>query len=122
VSPGEEVPYDGERQLSTGDFTALQTVTVMTGRLRPWAGLGGGISLGHFTTLEPKYAPGESRPVLGQLEAAAGFHLEVAPQTDGGLQVDYAHPFSSELVTTGGDRFHVFGDRLAVRLEMQYRF
>jgi hypothetical protein len=24
--------------------------------------------------------------------------------------------------TTAGDRFHVFGDRLAVRLGMQYRF
>jgi hypothetical protein len=122
IAPGQEIPYDGVRVLSTGDFNLWQTVGTVVGRVRPWVGAGGGVSLAHFTSLEPKYLPGESRPVLFQVLGAVGFHLEVAPQTDGGLQLEYAHPFSSSFVTETGARYRVFGDRLAVRLEMQYRF
>jgi hypothetical protein len=120
--PGMEVDTQGDRVLSTGDFVAAQTLTMVLGRWRPWVSVGGGVSLDHFTSPEARYAPGESRRTLPTVQGAAGFHLEVAPQTDGGLQIDYAHPFESAFVTTGGERLHVFGDRLAVRLEMQYRF
>jgi hypothetical protein len=120
--PTRTITLDRPRTLSTGDFVAAQTFTLVLGRLRPWVALGGGLSLGHFATEETRYRPGESRPLLGFLQASAGFHLEVAPQTDGGLQVDFGHPFASAFVTESGERFQVFGDRVAVRLEMQYRF
>jgi hypothetical protein len=122
LSPSEDVPYDGERTLSTGEFTLWQKLTGTLGRVRPWIAAGPGLVLAHFTTLETRYAPGESRPTLFQLAAAVGFHVEVAPQTDGGLQLDYAHPFSKSFVTEQGERLSLFGDRVAVRLEMQYRF
>jgi hypothetical protein len=122
LSPSEDVPYDGERTLSTGEFTLWQTLTLALGRVRPWLAAGPGMVLGHFTTLEPRYAPGESRPTLFQLAGAVGFHVEVAPQTDAGLQLDYAHAFGGTFVTDKGERLSVFGDRLALRLEMQYRF
>jgi hypothetical protein len=122
VRPGVEMDTEGDRLLSTGDFVAAQTFTEVLGRWRPWLSVGGGFSLDHFTSPEPRYVPGESRHTLPLVQAAAGFHLEVAPQTDGGLQVDYAHLFEPVFVTSAGERLHVFGDRLAVRIEMQYRF
>jgi hypothetical protein len=122
VGAGMEVDTVGDRMFSTGDFVAAQTLTVVLGRWRPWLSVGGGISLDHFTSPEPRYAPGESRTTLPLVQGAAGFHVEVAPQTDGGLQVDYAHLFEPAFVTAGGERLHIFGDRVAVRLEMQYRF
>jgi hypothetical protein len=122
VSPGMEVDSPGDRLFSTGDFVAAQTFTMVLGRWRPWLSVGGGLSLDHFTSPEPRYAPGESRRTLPLVQGGAGFHLEVAPQTDGGIQVDYAHLFEPAFTTSGGERLHVFGDRLAVRLEMQYRF
>jgi hypothetical protein len=122
VAPGMEVQVDGDRQLSTGEFVASQTLTAVFGRWRPWLAVGGGVSIGHFTSPETRYRPGESRRVLPVVQGGAGFHLEVAPQTDAGLQLDYAHLFEPAYVTEGGERLHVFGDRLALRLEMQYRF
>jgi len=122
VRPGVEMDTTGDRQLSTGDFVAAQTFTGVVGRWRPWVSVGGGVSLDHFTSPEPRYAPGESRQTLPLVQAGAGFHLEVAPQTDAGLQLDYAHLFEPAFVTAAGERLHVFGDRVAVRLEMQYRF
>lgn len=117
-----QMEVDGDRVMSTGDFVALQTLTGVFGRWRPWLAAGGGLSLGHFTSPEPKYAPGESRRTMPVVQAGAGFHLEVAPQTDGGLQLDWTHPFTSTYASSAGDRFHLFGDRLALRIEMQYRF
>jgi hypothetical protein len=119
---GVEIARDGVRALSMGDFVALQTFTGVFGRLRPWLSVGGGLSLGNFNTEETKYRPGESRPVMALVQTALGFHLEVAPQTDGGLQLDFVHPFSRTFLADSGQRYHVFGDRVAVRLEMQYRF
>jgi hypothetical protein len=97
-------------------------VTGVFSRFRPWLAVGGGVSLGHFATDESKYAPGSSSPVMPLVQAGLGFHLEVAPQTDGGLQIDFVHPFSQTFHAESGQRFRVFGDRVAVRLEMQYRF
>jgi hypothetical protein len=122
VMPGVEMEVEGERLFSTGEFVATQTFTLVLGRWRPWLSAGGGISLNHFTSPEPRYAPGESRTTLPLVQGAAGFHIEVAPQTDAGLHFDYAHLFESAFVTSGGERLHLYGDRLAVRLEMQYRF
>jgi hypothetical protein len=122
VTPGVEMDAVGDRLFSTGDFAASQTLTAVFGRWRPWVSVGGGISLDHFTSPEARYLPGESRRTLPLIQAGAGFHLEVAPQTDGGLQLDYVHLFESAFVTEAGERLHIFGDRLAVRLEMQYRF
>jgi len=119
---GMEVEQDGDRLLSTGDFVASQTVTGVFGRWRPWLSAGGGVSIGHFTSPESKYRPGESRKTMPLVQAGVGFHLEVAPQTDGGLRLDWAHPFTSTYITDTGDRFHLFGDRVALRIEMQYRF
>ncbi|HXU79783.1 MAG TPA: hypothetical protein VN914_00180 [Polyangia bacterium] len=122
VSPGMEVDAQGDRLLSTGEFAASQTLTVVLGRYRPWLAVGGGVSIDHFTSPETRYRPGESRRTLPLVLGAAGFHLEVAPQTDAGLQLDYAHLFEPTFTTEGGERLHLFGDRLAARLEMQYRF
>jgi hypothetical protein len=122
VAPGQEQAYDGTRALSMGDFTLLQTATLDLGRVRPWFGVGGGISLDHFSSAEPRFEPGEASQTVPILQVGVGLHLEVAPQTDGGLQLDYVHSFGSDFVTTRGERLDLFGDRLAVRLEMQYRF
>jgi hypothetical protein len=122
VSPGMEVQTVGDLQLSMGDFGAAQTLTAVFGRWRPWLSAGGGLSIGHFTSPEPKYAPGEARRTMPMVQAGVGFHVEVAPQTDGGLQLDWAHTFTSAYVASSGSRFQLFGDRLALRIEMQYRF
>jgi hypothetical protein len=122
VAPGMEVQQEGDRMLSMGEFAAWQTLTGVFGRVRPWLAVGGGLGLDHFTSPEQRYEPGESRQTAGVVGGGAGFHLEVAPQTDAGLQFDYLHHFGPAFTTMAGERLHLFGDRLAVRLEMQYRF
>lgn len=124
VAPGQVVPYDGVRELTSGTFVGLQTVTLLLGRARPWVALGGGLGLDHFKSPELPYAPrGEARATVALLQGALGFDLQVAPQTDAGLRLDYVRPLSdSTFVTTAGERLHLFGSRLSVRMGIQYRF
>ncbi len=123
VMPGREVPYEAVRGISFFDFAVLQTAAVELGRLRPWAAVGAGASLGHFTSPEPRYGPGEARVLAAVLLGGLGLDVAIAKQTDVGLRLEYAHLVPRpELRTDGGERLDVFGHRLAARLSLQYRF
>src|SRR5204863_5828971 len=52
------------RELSAGDFLALQAAALQIGRAHPWVGVGGGLSLGHFQNPENPAHPDEERETL----------------------------------------------------------
>ena len=109
--------------ISLFDFALLQTAVLEVGRVRPWAAFGGGVSLGHFTSPEPRYEPGESRAVVAVMQAGVGADVNVYGPTDVGLRLEYAHLFPQpSFQTHAGAKLGVFGPRFAARLGIQYRF
>jgi hypothetical protein len=120
LAPGQDVTIRG---LTFGDFVLLQTVTAVWGRARPFLAVGGGISLQHFTSREAALKPGEARANVPVAQAAAGVAVEVKPNTDVVLRIDYVRPFPERSLTTdSGERLRIFGTRLAARVGIQYRF
>lgn len=123
VAPGERVNIDGVRALTIFDFAALQTAGLSLGRVRPWLGVGGGISLQHFRSPEEAYKPGEARETLAVLLGAAGADVDFAPSSDIGLRLEYAHALPRPTFTTeAGRAVNVFGSRVTLRLAVSYRF
>jgi hypothetical protein len=111
------------RELSAGDFAAMQSVALLLGRVRTWLAAGAGVSLDHFKNPENPARPDEERETLGIVEGQAGIDVEVKPQVDLGLQADLVVPLARPVLRTeSGADIHVFGPRLAVRLSFQYRF
>jgi hypothetical protein len=123
VSPGTVVGYRGERKLSMFDFVALQTFTGELGRVRPQLAMGAGLSIGHLTSPEAAYAPGESRATTALAVGSGGVDVTITGTTDLALRVDYALPFPApSFHTDGGRDLSVFGPRLGVHLGVRYRF
>jgi hypothetical protein len=120
---GQEAPFDDLRTVSHFDFAALQTVGFRVRRVRPWGAAGVGVSLAHFSTLEPEYRPGEQRATRPVVRGAAGVDVDVFPQTSVGLRVDGAWMlFTPRLTTEGGRTISPFGDRLAIGAAVRYWF
>jgi hypothetical protein len=111
------------RELSVGDFVAMQSALLHLGRAKPWLAAGGGVSLGHFTNPENAAHPDEERETLVIFEGQAGIDVEVKPQVDVGLHADLVLPFRRPVLhTDSGADVRVFGPRLALRLAFAYRF
>jgi hypothetical protein len=119
-APGQDVTIRG---LTFGDFVLLQTATLTFGRFSPFLALGGGISLGHFSSRETALKPGEARTTVPVAQAGAGLAVEVKPNTDAIVRFDYVRPFPERSLTTDtGERLRLFGTRMAARIGIQYRF
>ncbi len=123
VSPGQLVSYKGTRELQLLDFIVLQTASVALGRVQPWVALGGGLGMGRFSSPEAMYAPGESRPTMLVVQAAAGVAVNVTGPTDVELRIEHTRPIRApRFDTETGARLHLFQGRIAARLGVQYRF
>jgi hypothetical protein len=120
---GREAPFDDVRTVSHFDFAALQTIGARVGRVRPWGAAGLGVSLAHFSTLEPEYRPGEQRATRPVVRGAAGVDVHILPQTSVGLRVDGAWMlFAPRFTTQAGRTISAFGDRLAIGAAVRYWF
>jgi hypothetical protein len=111
------------RQISIGDFVALQTATLLLGRWKPMLGAGAGLSLGYYKSPENLAQPENQRATLAVVQGQAGLDYELKPGVDVGVRADLVVPLARPtLQTETGAEVHVFGTRFAVRLDMQYRF
>jgi hypothetical protein len=123
TSPGKMEPFQGTRELQLLDFVALQTATVALGRVHPWVAAGAGLGVARFASPEPRYAPGESRRNMALLQAAAGVAVNVSGPTDVELRIEHTRPlWAPAFDTEAGERLRLFGNRLSVRLGIEYRF
>jgi hypothetical protein len=115
---GSELTFDDRRTVAHYDFSVLQTASTTVGPVRPFLGVGGGLGVGYFSTLEPPLSPGDARMVRPLLRAGAGADVGLSsPRTRLGLELDYAHLFRKPTFTTDdGRHLSIFGDRLTVSL------
>jgi hypothetical protein len=122
AAPGRATVED-LRTLTHYDLTAMQTTSLALGRVHPYASLGVGITIGHFSTLEPDLGPGESRTTRPLFRGALGLDVTVAePEMRVGLELDYAHVLQAPpLYTPGGPR-NVFGNRIGLTLWGRHAF
>jgi hypothetical protein len=124
MSGGQTISYDDIRTLTYYDLALAHTVSLPLygGRVRPFALLGGGVTLAHFSTLETEL--GEARAVRPIVRGAAGLEFAVAgPETRVGLELDYTRLFRAPpLATTGGQQRTVFGDRVAANVWLRHAF
>jgi hypothetical protein len=111
------------RELSSGDFAALQSLSLLLGRVRPWLAAGAGVSLGYFKNPENPAHPDEERETLAVVEGQAGVDVEIKPQVALGVHADLVVPLARPVLQTdSGAGIRVFGPRLALRLSFEYRF
>ena len=121
-APGRTTVED-IRTLTHYDLAVLQTASVALGRVHPYASVGGGITMGHFSTLEPELEPGEARTTRPLLRAALGVDVMVAePEMRLGLELDYAHVFRAPRLQTPAGGRQVFGNRLGLTLWGRHAF
>ena len=114
-------PIQDLRTLTYYDLSVQQTASLALGRVHPFAALGAGLTMGHFSTLEP--ALGEERMVRALFRVAAGLDVTVAdPELRVGIEIDYAHVLGTpQLRTTTGER-DVFGSRAGISLWGRHAF
>jgi hypothetical protein len=126
MTSGQPSTFEDVRTLTYYDLAILHTFSLPLagGRVRPFAALGGGVTLAHFSTLEPELSPGEARATKPIVRAAVGLDVAVAgPENRVGLELDHAWVFQAPALTTraGGAR-EVFGDRLGLNLWARHAF
>ena len=124
VQNGMEVSFDDIRSVAHYDFALVQTIAVVLGPVRPFAGVGLGLGLGHFLTQEKDYRPGTARVTRPLARANLGFDVAL-PASDLriGADLDYARLFNVPTFTTEAGRpLQVFGERLTASLWLRYDF
>lgn len=115
--------YQTDRTLSFFQFSALATLTVSAGSLRPWAGAGGGFVMGHLVTAEEAYLPGETKATRPLLVGALGVDVPVRESTLVGLHVAYERMLDAPDFTLQiGSRVQAFGTRMSARIALSYEF
>jgi hypothetical protein len=115
---------DDLRTLTHYDFSLLQTFALALAPVRPFAAVGAGIHLGHFTSVDPALRPGESRSTQPSLRAEIGADVAYpTADTRLGVALDYASLLGKHTFTTSDERsLQIFGDRLIVNLWLRHRF
>jgi hypothetical protein len=120
---GDRTPYQADRTLSFFQFSALPTFSVNAGPTRPWVGVGGGFVMGHLTTAEEAYSPGESKSTRPIVAAVLGIDLPLRGGAVVSLQIGYDHLVGTPGFTLqNGDNVRPFGSRLSGGLALSYEF
>ena len=117
-------PFRDQRMLNYYDFGLLQTATLALGRLRPFLGLGGGMSLANFSTLEDDLAPGDAETTRPVLLGTGGVEVAIhGPNTRITLEVTGTHMFRPPAFTpSAGPKRSLFGNRVAATLGLRHAF
>jgi hypothetical protein len=124
AAPGTQgMGFDDVRTLTYYDLTLQQTFSLTLGRFHPFAAIGGGLTMGHFATLEHELAPGEARANRPVARASAGLDMTVAePDLRVGLEVDYARVFHAPVLNTTAGPRRIFGNRLGTSVWGRFAF
>jgi hypothetical protein len=123
AAPGQP-PFEDVRTLTYYDLALLHTAALMLGPVRPFLAAGGGISLAHFSTIEPHLSPGEARTTRALLLGALGLDVMViGDETRVGLELDGSYLIQPpSFAATDGRRRSLFGSRLALALWLRHAF
>jgi hypothetical protein len=121
---GGETTVSDLRRVSHYDFSVLQSASYAFARVRPFVQAAAGVGVGHFSTIEPAYEPGDFRSVQLALRGAAGLDVLLpAPDTAVGVDLAYVHPLpASRFTTDAGASIRVFGPRLSAHVRLRHAF
>jgi hypothetical protein len=117
------VGIDGTRVVSQTSFTVLQTAALTLGRARLFTAIGGGVTVGFFSSPEHELLPGSSSAVQPLARGAAGFDVRIRGRAAVAVRADYTHVFTHPtFVSEAGQSYHPFGDLFDVGVGLLYRF
>jgi hypothetical protein len=123
TSTGWPQPDQTYRTLSYFDFALLATATLRLGPLQPWAGVGAGLALGYFSTLEAAYLPGDARTTRPLAVGALGIDLAIKRGVLVGLHGEYRAMLGRpDFQLSSGQSIKPFGDRVSVQAAILYQF
>ena len=123
IEPGQEMTYAAERTLSQTGFALLQTVAWKVRRMRPFAAIGGGVTIGYFSSPELALRPGSASSTQPMGRASAGVDIGLSPTAALTFRASYTHTFSRPTFTTDDGASHsLFGSLLDVGAGMMVRF
>ncbi len=115
--------YQAERTLSFFQFSALPTLSIAVGRVRPWVGAGAGFAMGYLSTAEDAYLPGEFSATKPVLMGLTGVDVPLRGEALLGLQLAYERVLGApEFRLDSGAGLHPFGSRVSARLALSYEF
>jgi hypothetical protein len=120
---GAEQSFDGQRLLTETSFALLQTVSLNLGPVRPWLGLGGGLTIAYFSSPEQELRPGSTSAVQPLARAGIGADIPLRGRAAVGVRADYSYLFTQPTFTTqAGQTFRPFGNLFDVGIGLLYRF
>jgi hypothetical protein len=125
---GAEQTFAGTRTVTSTSFALMQTIGTRAGRLHAWGAVGGGLSIGYFSSPEVALRAeggrsGSSTAFLPMARAALGADIEIKDHFAIGLRAAYSHMLqSSDYTTSAGSTVHLFGDVLDIHAGLFYRF
>jgi hypothetical protein len=120
---GADVTFSATRTITDTSFAALQTLSLRVDRVRVWAGAGGGLSIGYFSSPELALRPGNATAYLPMGRGVLGADLAINDHVAVGVRAAYTFMFTDPIYTTAaGQSFHLFGDLLDIHAGFFYRF
>jgi hypothetical protein len=100
TSSGQPQTYSAERVISQTSFAATVGAAWRWRRLRPYAQVGGGITIAYFNTPEEAYQPGNLTAVQPLARVTGGFDVAITRDIAFTARVSYTHPFTRPTLTT----------------------
>jgi len=112
-----------DRALSFFDFVLLATGTVELGLVRPWAGVGAGLGLAHFSSDQASDQPGNSSTTRPLIVGAFGLDVAVRRGMLVGLHGEYRGMLDKpDFLLDSGKSLKPFSDRLSAQVAVLYHF
>jgi hypothetical protein len=99
IAPGQSQTYSADRVISQTSFAAIIGAAWRWRRLRPYAQVGGGITIAYFTTPEEAYQPGNLTAVQPLVRATGGFDVAITRDIAFTARASYTHPFTRPTFT-----------------------
>jgi hypothetical protein len=123
IVPGQALSYSATRTLTQTGFALLQTAGWQIGRVRPFVAVGGGVTIGYFSTPEDELRPGTASTTQPMARAVAGLDIAFSPTTALTIRTSYTHMFTDpKFISEAAGSFALFGSLLDVGVGMAARF
>jgi hypothetical protein len=120
---GVETEFPGNRTLSRTSFSLLQILAWRAADLRLFIGVGGGVTIGYFSSPELELRPGSASAAQPLARGVVGAEFGLSPLMAVIVRVDYSHAFTRPIFTTNAATTHsLFGDILDAGAGLLVRF
>jgi hypothetical protein len=120
---GVETEYPGQRTMSRTSFALLQILAWRATDLRLFVGVGGGVSIGYFSSPELQFRPGSASAAQPLARGVVGAEFSLTRLMAIVVRADYSHAFTRPIFTTDTATTHsLFGDILDAGAGLLVRF